>query len=91
MMVLFVPLGAFQLYLAYRLYNRKPNTLNLSFISAILVIVMSVVIIITGVVTGTLAGVQLPAAQIGVNVVLAYLTKLTDVNDHFEGKGQQLY
>ena len=88
-MILFFPLGLFQLYLAYRLYNRVPNTLNLSFITAVLIAILSVTIIITGTATGTLAGIQLPAIQIGVNVIIAYLTKLQDVADHFEGNWEQ--
>lgn len=88
-MIFFFPLGLFQLYLAYRLYNRVPNTLNLSFITAVLIAILSVTLIITGTATGTLAGIQLPAIQIGVNVIIAYLTKLQDVADHFENNLQQ--
>ncbi|MGY5864057.1 MAG: hypothetical protein RTV41_05600 [Candidatus Thorarchaeota archaeon] len=88
-MILFFPLGLFQLYLAYRLYNRVSNTLNLSFITAVLIAILSVTIIITGISTGTLAQIQLPAIQIGVNVIIAYLSKLQDVADHFEGNWQQ--
>jgi len=83
-MILFVPVGAFQLYLGYRLYNRIPNTLRLSVASAILVIAMSVTIIITGFMTGTNTDISLPAIQIGINAVLAILANLNDVKEHFE-------
>ncbi|MHA2025088.1 MAG: hypothetical protein ACW98U_04220 [Candidatus Thorarchaeota archaeon] len=84
-MLFFAPLGAFQLYLAYRLYNRAANTLNLAFITAIVIVILSVTVIITSLATGTLAGIQLPAIQIGINVIIAYLTKLQEVSDHFDG------
>jgi hypothetical protein len=86
-MTLFVPLGAFQMYLGYRLYKRVPNTLKLAFIGAIWVILMSVTIIITSFLTGTGASIQLPVIQIAVNVVLVYLSRLNDVKEHFDGVG----
>ncbi len=86
-MILFVPVGAFQMFLGYRLYKRVPNTLKLSFIVAIWVILMSMTIIITGFLTGTGGAIQLPMIQIGVNVVLAYLSRLNDVREHFDGPG----
>ena len=82
-MMLFVPVGALQVYLAYRLYKRTPNTLNVAFFSAVLVIIMSVTIIITGFLTGTSTDPTLPAIQIGVNGILAYLSRLYDVKEHF--------
>ncbi|MHA1944267.1 MAG: hypothetical protein ACW96M_07715 [Candidatus Thorarchaeota archaeon] len=89
-MMLFVPVGVFQLYLSYRLYRREPNTLNFSFITSILVIVMTGIIIVSGIMTGTLSNFALPAIQIGINLALLYLTKLNDVVNHFERKSQQV-
>jgi hypothetical protein len=84
-MVLFVPVGVFQIYLGYRLYRRTPNTTRLSFMSALWVIIMSVTLVVTGFATGTMSDISLPAVQIGANVVLTYLSRLNDVKEHFDG------
>ncbi len=88
-MILFFPLGLVQLYLAYRLYNMVPGTLKIAFVVAIWIIIMSGIIIVTSILAATQASFQLPVVQIGINVVLAYLTQLRDVTEHFDGLGQQ--
>ncbi len=90
-MIIFVPVGLIQLYVAWRLYKRTPDTLNLSNIVSIFVIILTGAMFVTEIATVTLSSIEFEIIQIGVNVVLLYLSQLSVVKNHFDGRTDSYY
>ncbi|MGY5877012.1 MAG: hypothetical protein RTU30_14775, partial [Candidatus Thorarchaeota archaeon] len=69
-----------------RLYKRTPDTLNLSNIVSVFIIILTGALLVTEIATVTLSSIEFEMIQIGVNVVLLYLGQLSVVKNHFEGR-----